>query len=187
MLSATVLVVVFLVVAGCFVAAFRERSRIHAEVTAFVAGLDARTQPEEGDGDTPLGGERTSVPEDLGVLLEEALQTNQHGLAVLAVSEITGRARLARTRARTLSRGLSRISLLSGGGGAFAVAALGSFEREALIQAVASVATGVVGSLLSGSQSGRSLAHSKRYVELTDVLAAQVARHFREEAEGDGR
>lgn len=182
MLSILALVLVALVTGGCSVLAVRESRTMKSSVRALVRGIEERTRPsgvkvpmvsESGDEDGP-------IPEDLGTVLDEAFQDENHGLAVLAVNDLTGRASVARFRTATFARGLSRICLLAGGGGAFALAALGGFERQSMIFAAGSVAMGVMSSFICHAFVREARGQAKRFAELTDILAREVEGHFRQ-------
>ena len=182
MLSILVLLLVGAITFGGVIVAQRQLKSLQQEVDAFVGGIEERTSPDGNDGQS-TDGQNARRRNPLDELLDEALQTEQHGLAVLAVNELTGRAGLAKTKAFSLARGLSRIGLLTGAGGAFALAALGQFERQSLIYAGGSVAMGVICSFASNAVSARCRRLAKRYAELTDVLARQVERHFNDDEE----
>lgn len=173
-LSAAVLSFVFVVAVSVLTFAFRERISLAKEVAGIVAGINRRT---EIPGDAPpLNDARVSS--ELEELLDEAVQFESHQLAVLAVNELGGRAGLRRSRALLLSRGLPRIALLSGGGGAFVVAAVGNFSHESLGLAVGSVLLGLVCSFGCIGVNSASRRLAKKYIGIVDVLAREVERHF---------
>ncbi len=158
--------------------AFRERSALAREVDGIIFGIERRTASD----DEAIGPRGASLPAHVEELLDEAIQTESQQLAVVAVNELLGRASLARSRALLLSRGLPRIALLSGGGGAFVVAAVGNFSKNALVAALGSVLLGVMGAMTSHGLNASSRRLAKRYVGVTDVLARQIDQHFNSKA-----
>lgn len=183
MLGYFVLLLVLSVCAGSLVVAVNEQRRIARDVQELVAGVEIQTR----DGGDRDGGVRadvssTDISQDVEELLADIIGADRHAVAVLAVNELTGRASLARGRSQSLARGLSRICLLSGGAGAFAVAALGAFDRRALVLAGGAFGLGLVSAFLAHALSSRARRHAKKFAELTDVLARQVEDRFRDES-----
>lgn len=178
MIAAVVLLSVLSVTTGAVVIAYRERARLLAEVNAVSEGIERRTAPP---------GESVSEPKKGGIplsphlqqLLDEAVRVDEYSLAVLAVNELTGRASLSRSRGLLLARGLARIALLSGAGGAFVLVALGNFERSALIQGGASVLMGLSSSFLCQGLTASVRRWAQKYCALTDVLARELERQMK--------
>lgn len=172
--SALVLLVVLLV--SIFVVAFaaRERATLLKEMASFVSGIERRTEATF----DAVSGESEDVSSEMKEFLDEAVQVESHKRAVLAVNELGARASLRRTRAHLLSRGLPRITLLSGGGGAFVIMAVGNFETTALLCAAASALIGLVGSFVCLGLNSSTRGHARKYVGMVDVLGREVERHF---------
>jgi hypothetical protein len=178
MIATVVLISVLIVTAGVVIVAYRERARLGREVRAVEEGIEMRTAP---------GGEAVSARHQASnrplahvqELLDEAIQMTEHGLAVLAVNELTGRAVLARNRALLLARGLARIALLSGAGGAFVLVAVGHFGERALVQGGASVLMGVVSSFLCHGLTVSMRGLARKYCAMTDVLARQLEHQIK--------
>lgn len=174
MFSALVLLVVLLVSVAVVAFAARERATVVTELASVVSGIERRTEGAS-DSDVPLP-ERMSP--EMKELLDDAVQAESRERAVLAVNELGGKAALRRTRAFLFSRGLPRITLLCGGGGAFVVLSLGHFDSPALLGAAASVLIGLVGSFLCFGLNAATRRHAKKYVGIVDVLGREVDRHF---------
>lgn len=174
MIIVVVLSLVCLLSVSAIAFAYRQRALLLREVNGVISGIERRTEIDGNPTSTPEFG----ISEDLELLLDEAVQPDSQQLAIVAVNELTGRAGLARSRALLISRGLPRIALLSGGGGAFVVAALGNFSNHALVGALVSVALGFIGALTSHGLSASCRRLAKRYVGILDVLAREVEQHF---------
>lgn len=183
MFSALVLLSVFLVSILVVAFAFRERATVAREVATVVAGLLKRTESAE----TGESGEPETSNSELAELLDEAVQSESHQRAILAVNELGGKASLFRTRAFLFSRGLPRITLLCGGGGAFVVLAVGNFDRMALGGAAASASFGLVCSFLCLGLNSATRRHAMKYLGIVDVLGREVDRHFSGGAKSERR
>lgn len=177
MFSSGVLCFVFVVTASVVTFALRERASLAKEVRAVASGIERRT---EFQGEAKSG-EPAGTKLQLEELLDEAVQVESYQLAVLAVSELTGRASLRRNRAILFSRGLPRVALLSGGGGGFFIAAAGNFSLSSLAFAGGSVLLGLIGSFSSFAVNAASRRLAKQYLGIVDVLGREVDRHFRPE------
>lgn len=174
-LSAVLFCLVLVVVLSVVAFAVRERALLSKEVTTVMAGLLRRTETR---GEARPSA-TTATNSDLEELLDEIVQVESQKLAVLAVNELGGRAGLRRSRALLLSRGLPRITLLSGGGGAFVIAALGHFSRQSLALAAASALSGLVCSFACLGLNSATRQLAKKYVGIVDVLSRQVETQFR--------
>lgn len=166
---------------GLSVVAFavRERAFLAREVAAVVAGIERRTETTT----EAIASAEIGVASDLDELLNEVVQVENLKLAVVAVNELGGRAGLKRSRAMLLSRGLPRIALLSGGGGAFVIAALGNFSRISLMVAAASALSGLAFSFACLGVNAATRRLAKKYVGIVDALAREVERHAHSEEE----
>lgn len=176
-LSAALFCFALVVALSVMAFAIRERALLSKEVTTVVAGLLRRTETRV----ESRPSDAVETTSDLEQLLNEVVQVESQKLAVLAVNELGGRAGLRRSRAILLSRGLPRIALLSGGGAAFVIAALGHFSRPSLMLAAASALSGLVCSFVCLGLNSATRRLAKKYVGIVDVLSREVEAHFRRE------
>jgi hypothetical protein len=176
-LAYLVLFLVLAVCGGSLLVALREKGRNLRDVSELVAGVELHTRESQ----EPASQREEEISEDMNELLIDIVGAEKHAVAVLAVNELTGRASLARARSQSLARGLSRICLLSGGAGAFAIAALGAFERGALILAMGAFGLGLISAFMTHGLSTGARRHAKKFADLTDLLARQVEERVRDE------
>lgn len=173
MFSVVVLCVVFVVAFSVVTFAVGERASLAKEVETVAVGVE-RCADFQCD---TLAGKAARPSTHLNELVDEAVQTQNCQLAVLAVNELGSRADLRRTRALLLSRGLPRIALLSGGGGAFLIAAGGNFSRTSLGYAAGSVLVGLACSFSCVGLTAANRRLAREYVGIVDALAREVERH----------
>jgi hypothetical protein len=145
-------------------------------VEAVRRGIERRTRDDEPS--LPSGEEASGSDTEWSELLDDAIFSERRALSVLAANEVTARADLLRSENKSLLKGLPRIAMLSGGAGAFTLAAVGRFEEQALIYALASF---VVGFLTSSSTSlllRRGRRAVTEFAGLAEALSRQVSARF---------
>jgi hypothetical protein len=181
MLSFVLLLVVASVTVGCSWFAMRHVRTTAMDVRCLVHGIEVRTrEPGETGVDSP-GAPRVA---ELDELLDDAISSDSHAAAVLAANEITSRADLARSSNRFLARGLARICALSGGAGAFLIAAAGSFEERSILLAAGSFGLGLLGSVSVQVALRRGRKVALQLGEVAETLAKQVRARFSEDVAG---
>lgn len=178
MLNLVLLLLVASVTIGCSWFALRQAQTTGTELKALLGGIEVRTRETE---EPEASSANPRAEAELGELLDDAILSESHATAVLAANEITSRADLARSSNRFLARGLPRICVLSGGAGAFLIAAVGSFEERAILLAVGSFGLGLFGSVSVQVALRRGRKVAGQFADVAAVLANQVRARFSED------
>jgi hypothetical protein len=115
-------------------------------------------------------------------LLDDAILGQAQGVAVLAATELSGRAGLLKAKSRALARGLPRVAMLSGSAGAFSLAAFGGFSEHSILLSGVSFLLGIVGSSVTLLVTKRGRKAALRLVEVASAVGRQVAVRFGDES-----
>lgn len=180
MLALSIVIVSLTVSVASVFYALRTKRDIEREFEELRLGIDNHTVGES----SSSSGRSSSELEDC---LKEVFQENEHSLMVLAINELSGQAALARMRAVALAKGMVRIPFLSGATGAIAAVAFGSFQEQAMSQALVALGAGFLCSLLAQSVAKKAMRVAGSYAKVTESLASQVERHWRTELCHGGR